>query len=307
MLRSGYEILFIYLLCLVVVGCSMTKMTANQTASIFVKAAPAYDRESDLELAERATLSNLKMLEGILEVAPDNADLLLLTSSSFSRYAFGFIEDKIEIANEQNDIEGKKRLVNRAVDFYERGKAYGLRLLAQSRKQFPESVNQDMEKFSAELGKLEKKHAPALFWTANAWGSIINLQQHKPERLIELPRVELMMQRVLELDESVFFGGAHLFYGIYYGSRPKFFGGDPEKAKQHLERAVEISNGRYLMAKFLLVKYYAAPNKDRELFENTLQEIISAPPDLFPEQRLANELAKRRAERWLKRKDEFFR
>jgi hypothetical protein len=303
MLKSGGAIPFIYLLCLMLAGCSMTKITANQTAAMLVKAAPAYDRESDLELAEYATLSNLKMLVGVLDVTPDNADLLLLTSSSFSRYAFGFIEDKIEIANP----EEKKRLINQAVDFYERGKAYGLRLLALSRKRFPEAIEQDMEQLSAELEKLEKKHVPALFWTANAWGSIINLQQHKPERLIELPKVELMMQRVLELDESFFFGGAHLFYGIYYGSRPKFFGGDPEKAKEHLERAVEISNGRYLMAKFLLVKYYAVPGKDKESFESTLQEIISAPPDLFPEQRLANELAKRRAKRWLKRKDEFFR
>ncbi len=306
MLRSGYKIPVIYFLCLMITGCSITKMTANQTTAILVKAAATYDKESDLELAEQASLGNLKMLEGLLEVTPDNADLLLLTSGSFSRYAFGFVEDRKEIASERNDLKERDKQIRRAVDFYERGKAYGLRLLAQSRREFPEAVKQDLKQFSAELEHLEKKHVPALFWTAYAWGSIINLQQNKPERLIELPRAEMMMERVLELDESFFFGGAHLFYGVYYGGRPKMFGGDPKEAKQHLERAVEISNGKYLMAKFFLARYYAVPAQDKEFFERVLQEILSAPPDLFPEQRLANELAKRRAERWLSRTNELF-
>ncbi len=62
-------------LWLLSIGCSMTKMAANQTTAIIIKAAPAFDRESDLELAEQAILSNLKMLEGLLEITPDNPDL----------------------------------------------------------------------------------------------------------------------------------------------------------------------------------------------------------------------------------------
>ena len=281
-------------------------MAANQTTAVLVKAAVTYDRETDLELAEQAGLSNLKMLEGLLEVTPNNADLLLLTSSSFTRYASGFIEEGIDIADEQYDLEEKDKLVKRAVDFYMRGKAYSLRLLAQSRRRFPEVIEQDLEKFSAELQRMKQKHVPALFWAAYAWGGIINLQQDTPARLAELPRVKLMMRRVLELDESFFFGGAHLFYGAYYGSRAETLGGDPMKAKQHLESAIEISDGKYLMAKFLLAKYYAAPVQDRELFEHILREILLAPANLFPEQRLANELARRRAERWLERADELF-
>ena len=50
-------------------------------------------------------------------------------------------------------------------------------------------------------------------------------------------------------------------------------GGDPAKAKKYLERAIEISSGRYLMPKFMLAKYYYVSIQDRELFVNTLQEI----------------------------------
>ena len=306
MLMSKQAIIAICLTCLIATGCSMTRMSADQTVSIFVKAAVAYDRESDLEFAEQAGLSNLKMLEGLLEVTPDNTELLLLTSSSFARYAFGFVEERIEIADEEYNLEERRNLVRRAVDFYERARVYGLRAIAQSRSQFPEASERGLEEFSAELKHLKKKHVPALFWTAYAWGSIINLQQDRPERLIELPKVELMMQRVLELDERFFFGGAHIFYGMYYGGRAEMLGGDPSKAKEHLERAIEISDGKYLMARVLLAKYYAVPAQDRELFERTLQEILLVSPDQFPDQRLANELAKRRARRWLKHTDEIF-
>ena len=294
------------LLCLTATSCDRTRMMADQTTAILVRAAATYEKESDLEVAEQAILGNLKMLEGFLEVTPENADLLLLTSSSFARYAFGFIEERAEIAEEKYDIEERDKLIRRAVDFYERAQVYGLRAIAQSRSKFPEIVEQDLEEFSVELKSMEKEHVPALFWTAYAWGSMINLQQDNPARLAELPKVQLMMQRVLELDENFFFGGAHLFYGVYYGSLPEMLGGDLSKAKQHLEKAIAVSDGRYLMAKFLMARYYAVPAQDRDLFGRTLREIISAPSDLLPEQRLANELAKRRAERLLGREDKLF-
>jgi hypothetical protein len=269
-------------------------------------AAPTYDSESDPVLAEQAAAGNLKMMEGLLEVTPDDAELLLLTSRSFTSYAFGFIEEEVEIADEQYDFETKAALVKRAVGFYERGREYGMRWIAQKRSDFSGAVDRDLDSLAAALQEFTREDVPGLFWTAYAWGSIINLQQSEPARLAELSKVEVMMERIRELDETFFFGGAHLFYGTFYGSRPEMLGGDPARSKKHLERAIEITGGRYLMAKYLLAKFYAVQTQDRELFETTLREIIDAPSDLFPEQRLANELAKRRARRMLERVDDLF-
>lgn len=305
MVRTKHMVLM-SLFGLMMTGCTMTRMAADQTASILMRALPAYDRETHLEFAEQAIAGNLKLLEGLLEVTPDNADLLFLASSGFARYAFAFIEERIDIADEQNDFEERDKLVAQAIDFYGRAREYGLRLLVRSRRKFPEALEQDLEHLSLELKHFRKRHVPALFWSAYAWGGIINLRQDDPEQLAQLPRVDLMMRRVLELDDTYFFGGVHLFYGAYYGGRPEMLGGDPVKARQHLQRAIEISNGTYLMAKFMLAKYYAVPVQDRDLFEQTLREIISAPPDLFPEQGLANQWTKRNAERWLKRADKLF-
>ncbi|MGD8538738.1 MAG: TRAP transporter TatT component family protein [Candidatus Aminicenantes bacterium] len=306
MWKYQYVMAGVILICLLTVNCSMTRLAADQTTKVLLKAAPTYDRESDLELAERSSLSNMKMLEGLLEVTPDNEDLLLLASSSFTRYTFGFVEEQIEIADERYDFEEKKKYVKRAVNFYERGKNYALRAMEKHRKGFSQLIKGDLERFSLELGQLQKKHVPALFWVAYAWGSIINLQQSEPARLAELTRVELMMDRLLELDERFFFGGAHLFYGIFYGGRPEMLGGDAEKARGHFKRAIEITQGKFLMAPFMLAKCYAFQTQKKELFEKTLQEIIDAPDDLFPDQRLANEIAKRRARRLLARVDDLF-
>ena len=306
MWKYQFAMIGVTLICLLTVCCSMTRLAANQTTKVLLKAAPTYDRESDVELAERSSLSNMKMLEGLLEVTPDNEDLLLLASSSFTRYTFGFVEEQIEIADERYDFEEKKKHVKRAVNFYERGKNYALRAMEKHRKGFSQLIKGDLKLFSVELGQLQKTHVPALFWIAYAWGSIINLQQSEPARLAELTRVELMMDRLLELDERFFFGGAHLFYGIFYGGRPEMLGGDAEKARGHFKRAIEITQGKFLMAPFMLAKCYAFQTQNKELFEKTLQEIIDAPDDLFPDQRLANEIAKRRARRLLARVGDLF-
>jgi hypothetical protein len=291
---------------LIVIGCSMTKMTANQTASIMVKSMPAYDRETNLEFAEQSMAGNLKMVEGLLEVTPDNRKLLELASSSYARYAFGFVEDKIDIADSRYDLEEREKLVDQAVDFYERARNYGVRLIAQSRKDFAAILEQNPEALSLELERLGEKDVPGLFWTAYAWGSLINLKQDEPRHLANLPKVDLMMRRVLELDENFFFAGPHFFYGVYYGGRPETLGGDPEKAKQHFQRAIRLTDGKYLMTKFLLAKYYAVPVQDRVLFEQTLTEVTMTPREMFPEQGLANELAKRNAYLWLDRANKLF-
>ena len=72
------------------------------------------------------------------------------------------------------------------------------------------------------------------------------------------------------------------------GGRPVMFGGDPDKARHHFNRAIEITGGKFLLAQFLLAKYYAVPAQNRELYEKTLNDILSAPGDLHPEQGLAN-------------------
>jgi hypothetical protein len=122
---------------------------------------------------------------------------------------------------------------------------------------------------------------------------------HSPERVA-------MMQRVLELDESYFYGGAHLFFATIYSSRPKMLGGDIEKSRQHFERCFEFAQEKFLLPYVYYARYYATRTFDAELFISTLNKIIATPDDILPEQRLPNAIAKQKASILLKKSEEFF-
>jgi hypothetical protein len=114
------------------------------------------------------------------------------------------------------------------------------------------------------------------------------------------------MSRVAELQPSFHFGGADLFFGVYYASRPRLLGGDPEKAKAAFDRARRAADGRYLMTDLLCARWYAVAVQDRELFKSLLAQVAQAPSGRLPEARLTDEAAKRKAAVLLEKIDDYF-
>ena len=75
-----------------------------------------------MELARVSGLANLKVIEGLIEVVPDNAVLLELTAKSYGAYSFGFFEPQLEQMDSLSDEY--EALAARAVNFYNRGRTY---------------------------------------------------------------------------------------------------------------------------------------------------------------------------------------
>ena len=62
-----FSILLVALLGTMSLGCNMTRLAANSTAvDVFAKAAPTFEKESDVELAKASGLGNIKMVEASL-------------------------------------------------------------------------------------------------------------------------------------------------------------------------------------------------------------------------------------------------
>ena len=101
-------------------------------------------------------------------------------------------------------------------------------------------------------------------------------------------------------------GGPHLFFGVINTALPKQLGGNPEAAKKGFEDGMAVTSGNYLMGKALYGYYYFRAVDDRAGYVKTLQEVLDTPASVMPEQRLANELAKVRAKRWLAEADDYF-
>jgi len=114
------------------------------------------------------------------------------------------------------------------------------------------------------------------------------------------------MRRVLELDETFYYGGAHLFMGIWFASRPKGFGGDLKTAQQHFLRALELGEGKFLMAYVYYANDYARKALDQDLFRSLLQKVQGTPADISPDLTLLNTVAKKKAEELMTHMDEYF-
>ena len=114
------------------------------------------------------------------------------------------------------------------------------------------------------------------------------------------------MQRVLDLQDTFYYGGAHMYFGVYYGSRAPMLGGNFDKSKQHFDRAREITDSKLLIPDLLQAQYLARQMQDRKDFHERLTAIVEAPDDLMPELGLQNQIAKRKAALLLKKEDEWF-
>ena len=83
------------------------------------------------------------------------------------------------------------------------------------------------------------------------------------------------------------------------------FGGNPEKGKEYFERALELTDRKFLLIQYNYARSYAVQTNDRALFERLLREVIDA-GDISNDNRLPNKIAARRARRLLAQADEIF-
>lgn len=271
-------------------GCSTSQLVARGAAPLIDHGVAAMNRETDLELARASIPANLKMIEALLLADPGNAAYRLQAAMGFYGYALGFVEP--------DDRDRAAALYGRARDHA---------LVALDRAGMAQAtLTDDAAELERALAKLDASAVPALFWTASAWGKWIELQLDDPARLAELPRVEALMQRVLGLDETYYYGGAHVFFGVYYGGRAPMFGGDFARAAGHFDRAAALNQHRLLLVEVYRARYLLRQMGEREAFHAALGRVLDAPASPDPELNLANALAKKQAADLLAQEEELF-
>lgn len=278
------------LICLSLSGCSTSQLIARGAAPLIDNGLIAMNRETDLEFARVSIPPNLKMLEALLLVDPENVAYQVQAAMGFYGYAVGFVED------DEPD---------RSTDLYRRAFAHGRAALAA--QGVAESVlTGEPVQLDAALARLDARAVPALFWTASAWARWIEQQLDDPARLAELPRVEALMQRALVLDETYYYGGPHLFFGVYYGGRAPMFGGDFARAAQHFDQAARISRNGLLLVEVYRAQYLFRQMGERAAFHATLTGVIDTPAGSDPDLGLVNAIAKRKAAHLLAQEETLF-
>lgn len=284
MIRSVWIIVLLALISLMG-GCA--RMMSN---SLLGSTMENLQRQTDIDLVCEGTPAFLLMLDSMVASNPKDQKLLLNATKAYGGYAAAL------------DACGKPQ---RAATVSTKARLYGMSLLWEC-DHLQSACTVSLSELEQTLAGLDRDDVDLLFWAGNGWATWIRYQAGSPESLVQLPQLEQIMLRILELDETYYHGGAHLFLGAYYASKPPLLGGKPELSRSHFERALSISNRQFLPALVLYAQTYAKMVFDRNLFVSLLQEVIDFPIESQPDSGLANQVAKHNANRLLGDVDKFF-
>jgi hypothetical protein len=272
------------------IGCiSSQKIVAEKAPALFRDVALSANRQSDIVLVRQGIPSYLMLIDGMLQSYPENRDLLLAGAQAYAAYASVLDEDEQD----------------RAAYLSDRAKQYALKALEMT-PPFNGALGKPLEVFQERLKQTDKKQVPTLFWVGNIWAGWIASSNEGAAAMADLPWVEALMEKVLELDPGFYYGGPHLFKAILLSARPEQFGGNLKKAQEHFQKALDYSQGKFLMTDVYYAEYYARQTLNRDLFVSTLKRVLETSARVEPDLTLANTLAQRKAKKLLAGVDEFF-
>jgi hypothetical protein len=274
------------LLCValpLVTGCASLvggRAAATLSASILNQSDPALVRE--------AVPAYLLLLDGLIYRDPQNPRMLAAGAQLFALYGSRFAPNKA-----------------RAAELTAKGRRYGEKAMCMTHEPACHWEDLDYDNYVAALQQVDRRDIDVLYAFAVSWLSNLDATSDDWSAVADLPRVEATLERLLQLDETYEHGSVHTYLGILYSLRPPALGGRPDLAKEHFERAIEISHGRDLSAKVEYARRYARLVFDRELHDRLLKEVLAASTDA-PDLTLFNVLAKQEARELLASSAEYF-
>jgi predicted anti-sigma-YlaC factor YlaD len=299
--RWGWLVL---LLAIAVVGggCSIKKIAVNKLGDSLASGGTTFASDDDPDLVGEALPFSLKLMESLLAESPKHRGLLLAASSGFTQYAFVYVQVPAE-ETEGEDLAKADALRLRARHLYVRARNYGLRDLEIAHPNFEHELRQDPK---AAVRKMGTKDVPLIYWTAVSWGAAISVSKDDPEMIADLPIVEALIDRALELDPDYDSGAIHNFLISYEAVRRTASGDFVPRSRKHFERAVELTRGQSASPYVALATTVSVSTQDHEEFEALLKKALAVDPDARPEWRLTNIVMQRRARWLLSREDELF-
>lgn len=261
-------------------GCGLSSLGENLTASIL--------NQKDPELVRTGIPSYLLTIDGLIANYPKNENLLRAGANLYALYAASFTEEP-----------QRSRILS------EQAFAYADRALCEEEDDACQLRSLPVERSAVVLAEMDADELPFLMSYGMGW--LVWIRNHTDDwgALADLPKVEMLLNRMLEIDEAYEHGTIHLYLGILKSLRPAALGGDPVSGRRHFERAIELSGGRDLAFKVEFAASYARAVYDRELHDSLLQEVLAADPDVAG-LTLMNVLARQRARTLLESADDYF-
>jgi len=276
-------------------ACSPKHIIIGAAADALGGQGSGWGKDNDPQLVADAVPFVLKTIDSLLDAEPKNVKLLLAGCSSYTEYAYAFVQQPAEM-----DPDFKPAQVEfarqRARNLLGRAYGYCLRGLDARHEGWTAAYQKDHQ---AALAQLEKDDVPTIYWTAASLALRISAEKDNPALLTQLGQVGELGERALALDEAWDHGSLHELMEGYEASRPAVMGGSLERAKAHRDAALRESEGKKLGPWLTWAEDVDVAQQNRAEFDKVLDQVLAFDVDSAIDFRLANVLAQRRAQ-WLK-------
>jgi hypothetical protein len=294
-------------------------LAMKTTPKLLKRGQPSLQMESDYDMARMAIPGALKTVETFWINAPGDTTLLSILTEGYCQYGTAFVEDDWEQAKLDKNPKMVDYYNERSTKIFTRCLNYALTMLGDRWKKEIFGDPTVVAKLVKETGKNKRFQ---MMFAGLALGSLINHNLSRIEMLGFLDTVTQIMNRVKELDGpnpkgcppqpqpcpgiTVHQVMPYLAFGMLNTARGKALGGDPDAGKAEFERALALTGDRFLLARTLMAFRYGVATNNRKFFHDELKKVLETPPSVWPEQRLANEVAHRKARRYLSKEKELF-
>lgn len=262
-------------------GCSVGNLPNNLSRSML--------NHDDPEVVAAGAPAYLLLLDALVLTYPDNEDFLTSAARLYSAYAGVFSQDPKQA----------KLMADKAMSYARRG-------LCEYDDDACLAVDSPLESMLAILNReFDDDDVPAFYSYAAARTGWIQANSDDWSAIAELAKAKALMQWIASHDPAYDQGTLQVYLGVMETQLPPSLGGKPEIGRQHFEQALEISQGKHLMAKVLYAKQYARLMFEQELHDRLLNETLNSDPHAEG-LTLINRLAQRQAQTLLDESTEYF-
>jgi hypothetical protein len=230
----------------------------------------------------------LLLMDSFLIDGADDPKLLQSAASLYGAYASIFVTQEIRA----------QRMSTKALSYAEQA-------LCLSNKTFCQLRDMDFKHFAEKANLINKDNINDWYIFGSIWAGWIKANSGSMTAIAQLPKITLIMENILQVDEHWQNDEAHLYLGVLKTLLPPALGGKPEQGRFHFEKVIAHSKGKNLMAKVFFAEKYARLVFDQSLHDRLLQEVIEADP-YVKNMTLMNVLAQEKAQQLLESSAEYF-
>jgi TRAP transporter T-component len=275
-------------------GCAsfIDNKAASSTMRILEKSMVAASRQSDLQLAREALPGGIMQLEAFSLAYPDHRGFRVMHADALCQYAVAFVFDDWEDASLTGKTDAAAASAERLTGLLTSCVDANVAMLPAA---WRDAHGRGLGAIEKLLPKLTRAEIPRVLWIAMAGAVRIALAPAANFRSIG--PVKAILARVAEVWPGYHDADAEILLGTLEAGMAAFLGGADGAAR--FEAARKLTGGVVLSVEVMFARGVAVARKDRALFTSTLERVIAADLGRWPDHRLANELAHKKARRYL--------